>query len=641
MNTKLRPTASSPGKNGGVGGATGLRVDQFQQRNTPGNVGVAFSGGGSEALSLTMGRLRALRYLGLLDQVKAISSVSGGTWATVPYTYLPDSISDDDFLGPMVADQSTLHMDGLFNSDTSGQLNYLPKNNLGYVPTQPGMDIVALTASIPILLAQGIPSTRIWSHLIGNYVLEPFGLSAWDSQWCPTHSYCADSANCADIQAANPGLPLHQMRAGRPFHIMNTAMFIQANEESPSNPFSYEVGVHSTQYQMGIVSSPAATYIDNGQGVPVGGGTIPPHAFNSKITTLSSDGDITVSQPCPFGLSDITGASSAAPAELFKNEIPKWAKWTDAVGLDPVYSYFPVDGATVGSGTDAKFADGGTIDNTGVCAMLQYEDIDNIISFVYDATAISKDANGQVILNGNYPMLFGYQQYDPKTGQYPPYPAWTAHDTDNTLLTESRFNQVFDAAQFQEMLDGLYAASTNNGNSPVGSGAPVFLQQNVRVMDNSWWGVKGDRTVNVLWVYSDMATDWLDTLAPAVQADMALKPNFPHINFLLGIYLDATTVNELAHFASWIVNTKATLFRAMFDPAGPAAALEAANNGAGVDNNARPRGLRGVALAGLVVAVVALVVVAAAVAVVRRRRGAQRAAGEAVPMADLPYYRVE
>lgn len=41
----------------------------------------------------------ALNYLGYLSQAKSISSVSGGTWGTVPFTYLPSSISDRFFFG--------------------------------------------------------------------------------------------------------------------------------------------------------------------------------------------------------------------------------------------------------------------------------------------------------------------------------------------------------------------------------------------------------------------------------------------------------------------------------------------------------------------------------------------------------------
>lgn len=57
--------------------------------------GVCFSGGGSRALTVTMGVLRALESLGLIPHVDAISSVSGGTWASSIYMFAKDvSIKD-------------------------------------------------------------------------------------------------------------------------------------------------------------------------------------------------------------------------------------------------------------------------------------------------------------------------------------------------------------------------------------------------------------------------------------------------------------------------------------------------------------------------------------------------------------------
>jgi hypothetical protein len=69
-------------------------------------VGVCFSGGGSRALTCALGQLSALNGLPsptapgrtLLDDVRYISSVSGGSWAAVTYTFLPPTISDTDFL---------------------------------------------------------------------------------------------------------------------------------------------------------------------------------------------------------------------------------------------------------------------------------------------------------------------------------------------------------------------------------------------------------------------------------------------------------------------------------------------------------------------------------------------------------------
>ena len=67
---------------------------------SPGNVGVSLSGGGSRALTAGMGQLRALKKLtangqSLLAQVKALSSVSGGAWLSVPYVYLPPGSPSD------------------------------------------------------------------------------------------------------------------------------------------------------------------------------------------------------------------------------------------------------------------------------------------------------------------------------------------------------------------------------------------------------------------------------------------------------------------------------------------------------------------------------------------------------------------
>lgn len=42
-------------------------------------IGLALSGGGSRAIAFHLGCLRALRRLGLLDQVVVLSTVSGGS----------------------------------------------------------------------------------------------------------------------------------------------------------------------------------------------------------------------------------------------------------------------------------------------------------------------------------------------------------------------------------------------------------------------------------------------------------------------------------------------------------------------------------------------------------------------------------
>src|SRR5271166_6536685 len=65
---------------------------------------VCFSGGGSRALTCALGQLSALssptgpNQESLLQNFSFISSVSGGSWASVLYTFLPPGFSDAEFL---------------------------------------------------------------------------------------------------------------------------------------------------------------------------------------------------------------------------------------------------------------------------------------------------------------------------------------------------------------------------------------------------------------------------------------------------------------------------------------------------------------------------------------------------------------
>ena len=83
-----------------AGASPPLTVSQFIAAQTPGNVAVCLSGGGSRALSAGMGQLNGLAAVQLtpnvtlLSQVKALSTVSGGSWVGVPFVYLPASTSD-------------------------------------------------------------------------------------------------------------------------------------------------------------------------------------------------------------------------------------------------------------------------------------------------------------------------------------------------------------------------------------------------------------------------------------------------------------------------------------------------------------------------------------------------------------------
>ena len=64
------------------------------------DLGVAFSGGGTRSMAATVGQLRGLSQNGLLEQVRYISAVSGGSWGAVPFTFYSGDL--EELLGTFV-----------------------------------------------------------------------------------------------------------------------------------------------------------------------------------------------------------------------------------------------------------------------------------------------------------------------------------------------------------------------------------------------------------------------------------------------------------------------------------------------------------------------------------------------------------
>jgi hypothetical protein len=114
-----------------------LTVGQFDSLpNTPGNVGVCLSGGGSRALSGGMGELRAVSALqlngqSLLSQTKALSTVSGGSWVGVTFEFLTSSTSDAAYLNEYVADPGRLVPTATPGHSPAETLDELPPGNIG------------------------------------------------------------------------------------------------------------------------------------------------------------------------------------------------------------------------------------------------------------------------------------------------------------------------------------------------------------------------------------------------------------------------------------------------------------------------------------------------------------------------------
>jgi hypothetical protein len=494
--------------------------------------GVCFSGGGSRALTCAMGQLRGLRTLGLLDSVFAISSVSGGTWASSLFTYLPASISDDDFLGEPVLDPSRLTVWG----DGPTALDHLSAQSLGNVPTRLGLwnDIDEI---LKLRDKYGYPNDDLWQGLIGESILRPFGLWNADDHGFDRRYFTWTEAFLEARRgplARNPSLragDFYTVQRQRPFVVMNTSLFLDDSTSADLVPFeaNFSCGVRGF-----FPKGPA-------QAKDVGGGLVESFAMTGAYAGEGDPGTVLVdAPPRPYSLADIVGSSSAAFAQMLEE------RFAFLDGLVPRYGYWPVRNRAANPIATYRFADGGSLENLGVNALLA-RSLPRLIVFVNTDEAVQREG-GEVVVSGDIPPLFGFQPYVKGAG-YIPY----SENPGTGSVRLFRHSQVFPSAAFVALKAGLWAAKQ--------SGGTLMVRQTLDVQPNAWFNVPGNYAADVLWVYNDSVSAWWNDLHESVRLflDAESLGDFPLYNTFTQLYLSRTLVNALAHLSCWNVASDSTL----------------------------------------------------------------------------------
>eukprot|EP00927_Polykrikos_kofoidii_P017513 TRINITY_DN17995_c0_g1_i1.p1 TRINITY_DN17995_c0_g1~~TRINITY_DN17995_c0_g1_i1.p1 ORF type:complete len:460 (-),score=88.91 TRINITY_DN17995_c0_g1_i1:853-2232(-) len=164
---------------------------QFPGKRREAKVALCFSGGGSRSLSAAMGQYRALEALGVLPgNVDAISSVSGGTWASAQYMFATRdartgrTLSSVDLLGKLTRPED-LNMTVLERTPPM-------MGATANVSTNSFLRMTAFAEQVPVQEAR-----VAWIELIGKTFLGPYGLHG--------RKYMAASeASVRRIAKANP-----------------------------------------------------------------------------------------------------------------------------------------------------------------------------------------------------------------------------------------------------------------------------------------------------------------------------------------------------------------------------------------------------------------------------------------------------
>ena len=168
----------------------------------PQSTALCFSGGGSRSYIASLGYMRALSDMGLMDNVRYITGISGGSWASSVYTYSQHA-SDEEFLGDIVPPENI----------TRAGLKSMPAECARKAPGANNFDTIFLSK----LLSDG--ADQAWLAAVGEVFLTANGID-------PTALFTLNAATLADIRARNPALANQTFllpHAGRPFLVLGTA----------------------------------------------------------------------------------------------------------------------------------------------------------------------------------------------------------------------------------------------------------------------------------------------------------------------------------------------------------------------------------------------------------------------------------
>ncbi len=493
--------------------------------------GIAFSGGGTRSASASLGQLRALHSLGWLGRARYISANSGGSWATVPFTYLPQTIDDGRFLGDYISPEA------------------LDDHNLSPSTTDPLAFGTAIhnASTIDEILEIG-RGDEAYSDIVASVFLEPFGLHD-NEKFFTFHKGALRS-----VLAGNPSLSIDNFqyveKKDRPYLIVTGVMIGQQISDDPEEYYPIEM----TPLYTGIRGQ--FKLEKDGQTVIVGGGYVESFGYDSyeprkdvvdgrwrvRLTGLLSRGDKPIGDRYRFTLSDVIGVSSAAPLATFsRNSVPNF--------LFPEFRHWPVNRDAINqsdenvrrAADEFQHGDGADMDNLALTPLLVRKTA-NIIAFINTAAAFRKPASGCRNIAEEH-ITDGVISFFRKSGVL-------------------QHNIVFNDgdAGLEKICEEFSARQT--------AGEPLVYCQTYDVVENARHRIEPYRT-SICWVYLDRTNNWIERidqtagdLVHQLANNEGSFDNFPHYSTFAEqgislIDLNRERVIALSNLAAWVIKEQA------------------------------------------------------------------------------------
>eukprot|EP00924_Labyrinthula_sp_SR-Ha-C_P016567 snap_masked-scaffold_6-processed-gene-7.33-mRNA-1 protein AED:1.00 eAED:1.00 QI:0/-1/0/0/-1/1/1/0/647 len=507
------------------------------------NLGLAMSGGGSRAMSLTSGYLRGINAKFRDVKVDYLSSVSGGSWASSVYSFYTDKENKgEEEVDKILLGEETNPEDLSFNfcDNVFGRRNIPGKIAMHATPSSMfcsnfSFGMICVDCCSGAFFTKG---WQMWTRRVREQVLTPLGLR--------NKRVALDEEHLEDIKARNKEVfkrdEFVTLRKNKPFLIINAIHLGRENINSGlGDPFQitplysgvpyYREKRPMTYKSREVCGKTCITRCCGSYGedcfapsreytATVGGGLIETFALNSGVPddenenkgvffSLKDEQTVETRNFKPykyengFYLHHGVAASSAALAYAFKN----LACWVDA---SPRFFYTPYLSEEMdqipnrGQSEECRLGDAGSFDNLGILSLLQRK-VKNIACFIHTSGSL----NWTILSDEDISKLSEEDINDlikPKYRySYGTFSASGAVATTDLLalfgyidLSESGMNyssnQVFRRSEIIPVLNDLKRTQTE--------GYGAVCKRTLEVLPNSTWNIEGDDEVNVLFVYN-------------------------------------------------------------------------------------------------------------------------------------------
>eukprot|EP00924_Labyrinthula_sp_SR-Ha-C_P016906 augustus_masked-scaffold_6-processed-gene-18.57-mRNA-1 protein AED:1.00 eAED:1.00 QI:0/0/0/0/1/1/2/0/1163 len=531
------------------------------------SIGIAISGGGSRSLALTCGYLRAIKALFGQEKIDYISTLSGGAWVTGAYCFSRE------------ADEVLL---GAETKPSELTLKYLKGSDHGKITLTVTTSKFRAVGKAVKKFFQKVPRRNMWSEVIEDTFLKPFGLD--------NRLIALTNDHVRDIIERNPdlsGMNFATLTKNKPFPIISSTLYgPNAYNTGEGNCFQTTPLYSGVPFYSRLNSEfekikPLAKSFPGVFGkkkkvinLTIGGGCIETFAVNVEGAT---DIDDQVFQETSqtgveevrefnmlkqyFTLGDLVGSSSAAHASVVNNtgyfdEVSPWIRYT------PFYSSQNVHKDHLPRSIDLNLGDGGFLENTGLLPLFQRR-VKRIICIL----------NTNIPLDINFAQKSSYVTVKRKKGKN--ILKYCSATTDLLSLfgvkvpiydsENHTHDQVFHEDELKGVLSGLVQS--------IKSGRGAVFATKLEVLENKFWNIVGGYDADIVFVYNEKCLKFEEQLPRDTKHSLRMLEkgkfaHFPHYNTTFqnkgAFSLSKEQVGLLAAQGEFLIKENASTFETIF-----------------------------------------------------------------------------